>query len=198
MSNPWVKFLKSNNGKECYTNFKTKNNIMPKKSVATKTKEVIKKASLKPITKKEPTPQLERKITSMRMEEVKYDPDELIIDDWDGPYIGLVVYQQRPKLIEAVRNLINKGKSIQDTLLLKLFNKYSDKVIDKYGFDILFKGLKRIAEYASEVANKPLNYMDVYNDPNKFGTSAVRGSMSEKNRERLLKIMRDKSTEKRY
>ena len=127
-----------------------------------------------------------QQVEQHQQKQKKREEQNTISNNWDDPYIGRIIDQQEPQIMHSIINLINKGKGIEDTLLLKLFSKYTDDIIKNFGFDVLFDGLKNIAEYAGENTDNALKYIDTYNSKNK-NISIYKGSMSQININKLMK-----------
>jgi hypothetical protein len=109
---------------------------------------------------------------------------DLIIDEWDSPYLGYVIDQNDDNLANSlsktINNLNDKNKVVQDTLLLSLTKKLNDKIIEKYGPKGLMDGLKTIAQHYG--VN---DYLDTFFEGRDLALK--KGVMKEANRVKMFK-----------
>jgi hypothetical protein len=71
--------------------------------------------------------------------------DEELIENWDDPYLGYIVYNT--DLGRKFENLISKKKQVIDVYLLALTKSINEKIIKRWGVDILMQGINNIANY---------------------------------------------------
>ena len=76
----------------------------------------------------------------------KSNPYDIIISNWNDPYLNFIIYQELPKLGENVGRIAEK-KTVHDDLLLSLFpTEIIEGVLNIGGVEYLSKGLNTIIE----------------------------------------------------
>jgi hypothetical protein len=81
----------------------------------------------------------------IRATPIKQTTDEELIENWDDPYLGYIVYNT--DLGRKFENLISKKKQVIDVYLLALTKSINEKIIKRWGVDILMQGINNIANY---------------------------------------------------
>ena len=74
-----------------------------------------------------------------------------IIENWDDIYLGNLLYQYDNEVFcnleKKIIQLCKKQSCIIDTDLMFYTFKYNNKIIDKFGVEVLFSGINNIVEY---------------------------------------------------
>jgi hypothetical protein len=184
--NKWIQFLREW-AKKHNTNYSCAL-ADPKSSIAyRKLKENKKEPKKETIIKKKEVKELEKKIE-------KKDLRKNIIDGWNTLSLPIALYQFDKPVYDNIEKFIMKkmkqNNPIVDSEFLFFTKDYNDKIIEKYGWSILWDGIDNIIEYVINSIDDNTDFMKkkyiiTYRKGNNSPIPA--NAISTKNREILYK-----------
>lgn len=141
------------------------------------------KPMAKPVKKSTPKPK--QKKAPAKKAPVKKTEKNIIVDEWDDNFLGILLSQNDVETFNKISNFIkkqnNKKKPIYVNLISSFTKKYNDEVIEKKGAKTWLEGLQRIVRYINS-GGKVLNPM-LKGQRDRI----PKGAIKERNKEKVFK-----------